>query len=157
MARGSYVNNKGSKHIKISGLDNYVSQLNKLEVDVPKVVESALKATYGFVHKEVNLALKEGVAVKSGGISNPIYLSKTNELRESFISKANVIWNGKTASIDVGFNQKESMHATYLMITGNPYIEPNQRLYNAIYGNRGKLNKIQKEIFEKAIQEAMNK
>ena len=43
------------------------------------------------------------------------------------------------------------------MITGSPYMEPNKRLYDAVYSNRKEVNKIQKQIFEDAISEAMNK
>ena len=145
------------KSLVVSGLDEYIKNLTKLNADVPHVVESALKATYGYVHKEINMALKEGNPKVDGGRTKPIYLNQTNDLRKSFIDKAAVEWSGKTASIRVGFDQNKSMHATYLMITGNPYIKPNRKLYNAIYGNKAKIKEIQTEIFENAITEAMGR
>lgn len=151
MARGT------RKHLTVTGLDVYVNNLTKLNADVPQVVESALKATYGFIHKEINLALKEGNPKIGGGRTKPVYLNQTNDLKRSFIDKARVEWNGGVASIRVGFDQNVSMHATYLMITGNPYMAPNKRLYDAIYGNKAKIKQIQTEMFENAITEAMGR
>ena len=142
--------------IKLTGLTTYIEQLEKLEADVPHIAESVLKASYGHVTTEIYKALKKGNPLKQRpGRAKPINLKQTNELYDSFYEKARVHWYGKVAEINVGFDQKVSMHATYLMITGNRYNKPHQELYNAIYRQDGKIKKIQTEMYEKAVMEAM--
>ncbi len=145
--------------IIVKGLDEYIKQLNNLNVEVDKVVEKALIETHNVITTDAKKALKQGnESLLFGGRAKGVDLDSlppTSPLRQSFYDSPRINWVGKIATINVGFDQSKSMHATYLMITGNPFIKPNKELYKAIYGNRKKISNLQHEIFENAILEAM--
>ena len=146
--------------IKIKGLDDYINSLNKVGGNVHKAIETALIETHELITKQVKDALTKGVPLKSGGRSKPIDMYKSNgtgDMAKSFMDEPYVNWFGDRAMIQVGFNQGISQHATYMMITGTAYTEPSQQLYNAIYGaaTKKKVEEIQKNALEKAIEEAM--
>lgn len=136
---------RNKSRIVISGLDEYMEKLRKLDESILKpTVEKALLET----HKLITDNIKRELAKYN--------LNRTGELKASFREEGKVWWLGEAKGlIEVGFDQSVSKHAIYLMITGTPYRKPDQELYNATYGNRNKVTKLQKEILEEAIREAM--
>ena len=131
--------------IVITGLDEYVEKLNKLNSNILKpTTEKALLET----HKYITNNIKNELARYN--------LERTGALKRSFREEGKVWWlGGSKGMIEVGFDQSVSKHAIYLMITGTPWRAPDKKLYNATYGNRDKVTEIQKQIFEQAVQEAM--
>lgn len=145
--------------MNFKGFDNYVKTLNKLGANANDAMEKALLECHELITKQVREAVRKGVVVTTeyGTWQTMINIDNTNELKESFNDVPLVTWTGDTASIKVGFNQGKSMHATYLMITGNPYMEPSKELYNAIYGpkTKKKIKEIQEQALMQAIEEAV--
>lgn len=137
------------------GVDSILKTINRMGANAHDAVEKALLDCHELVTKQTREAVRKGVVITSprGTWQTMINLDSTNELKESFYEKETVRWYGETAQIFAGFDQKKSMHATYLMITGNPYMTPSKEMYNAIYG--AKTKKAIKEIQEKALMQVI--
>lgn len=141
--------------INFKGFDSVLKTINQMGLDVHDAMETALLECHEYVSKQIREAVRKGVVITTddGMWQTMIKLDQTDELKESFYDVPNVVWLGDAASIVVGFDQSKSMHATYLMITGNPYMTPSKELYNAIYGAKTK-RKI-KEIQEKKLMQVI--
>ena len=145
--------------VKVQGLDTYLQTLNKVNGNIRGAIDTALINTHELITNQIKEALTKGVPIKSGGTSKPINIvSKgSGNMARSFLDEIAVDWYGDRAFIRVGFDQSESMHATYMMITGTAYTKPSKKLYNAIYGaaTKKKVAEIQKQALIEAIEEAM--
>lgn len=141
--------------INFKGFENVIKTINKMELDASGAMEKALLDCHEYVTKQIKEAVRKGVVVTTddGTWQTMINLDSTNELKQSMYDVPQVVWLGDTASIMVGFDQEKSMHATYLMITGNPYMTPSKELYNALYG--AKTKKKIKEIQENALMQVI--
>ena len=141
--------------INFKGFDSVLKTINEMGLNAHGAMEKALLDCHELVTKQIREAVRRGVVVntKNGTWQTMINLDKTNELKDSLYSVPVVNWTGETASIMVGFDQDKSMHATYLMITGNPYMTPSKELYNAIYGTKTK--KAIRDIQEKALMQVI--
>lgn len=141
--------------MNFKGLDSVLKTINEMGLNAHDAIDRALLDCHELVTNQVKEAVRRGVVVstKNGTWQTMINLEKTDELKESLYNVPVVTWMGETASILVGFDQDKSMHATYLMITGNPYMTPSKDLYNAIYGTKTK--KAIKEIQEKALMKVI--
>lgn len=127
--------------LKFNGVEAILKTIDNMGLNVHDAAEEALKASYDLVTKQVETELIK-------------YKTNTGNMRESFYNSETVKWIGQTASVKSGFDQKESMHATYMMITGTPYRKPDKNLYNAIYGAATKkaIKQIQEETLMKLIE-----
>lgn len=141
--------------INFKGMENVIKVIEKMGLDANEAIEKALLDCHEYVTKQIKEAIRRGVVVTTdnGTWQTMINLDSTEELKESLYEVPNVVWVGAAASVIVGFDQNKSMHATYLMITGNPYMEPSEELYKAIYGSKTK-KKI-KEIQEEALMQVI--
>ena len=121
--------------IEFDGFDQVVARLNKLEGDVRKTSEKALKASRDYItpniKKEMSKHKRTGKTVSSIAESEPVK------------------WEGSKASIYVGFKIKEGGIASIFLMYGTPKIKKDQKLYNAIYGSSTlrKIRNIQENIF----------
>lgn len=122
------------------GMSSVMETIDKMGLSVHDAAEKALKESADLVTNQVKQEL-------------PRYKVNTGEMKDSLYENQKVIWIGETASISAGFNQKDTMHATYMMITGTPYMFPDKKLYDAIYG--AKTKKAIKEIQERALMEVI--
>lgn len=141
--------------MNFKGFDSVLKTINDMGLNAHEAINQALLDSHELITKQLREAVRRGVTVttKNGTWTTMIDLEKTDELKDSLHDVPVVNWTGEKASILVGFNQKQSMHATYLMITGNPYIEPSKELYNAIYGSKTK--KAVREIQEQALMQVI--
>lgn len=109
-----------------------------------RAVESALKASQQVVAEKVNAAMDPH--------------TKTGKTKKSIVINSPVEWTGDTAAVGVGFDIKGGgLPSIFLMygtkLFGQPHIEPDRNLYNAVYGaqTRKEILKIQEEAFEKVL------
>lgn len=146
--------------IDFKGFKEVFEKLDKLNADTKKITEEALEKSFEAVTPGIQAAIK------------PHHDSGQTE--DSLVTSPQIKWNGTQGSVEVGFNiQNGGMPSIFLMYgtpkhTGaNQYgkngktvkgVDQDMTLYNSIYGTstKSKVKKIQKEIFEKALKEAMS-
>lgn len=130
--------------LDFEGIDEALARLDDLGGNVKKATEKALEATYDYVTPNINKELSK-------------YKVRSGNMVSSFRKNEKVEWFGFMAQIKAGFDYDISNHAIYHMITGNPYMQPNKKLYNALYGAKTKkeIQRIQKEIFVREIGKVM--
>ena len=122
------------------GFEDLFKTINNLGLNIHDAAEEALTKSHELVTKQVKQEMAR-------------YKENTGAMKDSFLDNSIVTWFGENAQIKAGFNQKQSQHATYMMITGTPYREPDRKLYNAIYGAATK--KAIKEIQEQALMKVI--
>lgn len=121
--------------IEFDGFEQVVARINKLEGDVRKTSEKALKASRDYItpniKKEMSKHKRTGKTVSSIAESEPVK------------------WEGSKASIYVGFKIKEGGIASIFLMYGTPRMKKDHKLYNAIYGasTLRKIKNIQENIF----------
>ena len=132
--------------VDFNGYDVIKKQLDALGGDATKrAIESALKASQQVVAQQVSTALK------------PHYNSGDTE--KSIIMNSTVEWTGDAAQIAVGFDiNGGGLPSIFLMygtkLHGQPHIEPDRNLYNAVYGSqtRKKIMEMQEQAFNKVLE-----
>lgn len=136
--------------VDFNGYDVIKKQLDALGGDATKrAIESALKASQQVVAQQVSTALK------------PHYESGDTE--KSIIFNSPVEWTGDAAQIAVGFDiNGGGLPSIFLMygtkLHGQPHIEPDRNLYNAVYGSqtRKKIMEMQEQAFNKVLERLVN-
>lgn len=125
--------------LKFTGMKEYMERLQRMDKDIKKISENALKASAA----EVTPGVHKGI--------NPHNLTGATE--ESIVNDKTVDWVGDVAEIKVGFSIRNGGIASIFLMYGTPTIEPDMELYNSIYGSKtkSKVRKVQKEVFEKGI------
>lgn len=127
-------------NMNFKGMDSVLKTIEAMGGNAEKAIEKALLECHELVTNQVNQEMAR-------------YKINSGEMKESILDENRVQWTGKRVSVKAGFNQKQSMHGTYMMITGTPYRKPDRQLYNAIYG--AKTRKAIKEIQEKALMKVI--
>ena len=115
-----------------------------------EATENALKATDDYVTAEVDKAV----------VSSKFNFDRTTKTKSSIDRDKKVEWNGTTASAKAGFTISKGGLPSIFLMYGTPTIKPDSNLKNAAKGqgiHRDKINKIQQEEFNKAIQKVMEK
>ncbi len=129
--------------LKFTGMNEYIRRLQRMDKDIKRVTENALKASSA----EITPGIHKGIA--------PHNLTGATE--ESIVNDKKVEWTGEVAEVKVGFSIRVSIRdgglASIFLMYGTPTIEPDMELYDSIYGSRtkSKVRKKQKEVFEKGI------
>lgn len=116
------------------GFDEYAERLEKLGGNLRKTTEKALIATHEHITPKVEEAFKKHD------------IKYSHETMKSLKRDARVEWNGNKAEIGVGFKISEGGFPSIFLMYGTPKIQPDVKLYNAVYGS-----KTDKEV--KALQE----
>ena len=134
---------------KISiSFDGYKDLKEKLDSiggeSTKRAVEGALKASQQLIARQANEAM--------------LPHERTGTTRKSIVKDGAVVWEGDTASINIGFDlENGGLPSIFLMygtkLHGQPHIKPDRELYNAVYGSQTKkeIKKIQEEVFNKVI------
>ena len=125
--------------LKFTGMKEYIKRLEKMDKDLKKVTENALKASSA----EITPGIHKGIS--------PHNLTGATE--GSIVNDKKVEWTGETAEIKVGFRISNGGLASIFLMYGTPTIAPDKALYDSIYGSstKSKVRKKQKEVFEKGI------
>lgn len=130
--------------IDFKGIEDYFKKLESIgEKHAKSAVENALKASSDYVMPNVKKAMPPH--------------ERTGKTESSIIKDNQVSWVGNVASIDIGFRIREGGLASIFLMYGTPHMEPDKKLYNAIYGTytAKKVKEIQKKEFEKMIERVM--
>lgn len=136
--------------IKFDGLEIYQKQLEKLGGGqaVKKAFDSALEESQALIAEKVSSAIAPH--------------NKTGDVKASIISHEPPEWTGDIAEISVGFDiVGGGLPSIFLMygtkLFGQPHIQPDRNLYNAVYGPavRRQVSEIQREAFTKVLNEVM--
>lgn len=136
--------------IEFDGYAILERKLKEIGGNAQKTAESALKASHSLVTKKLNSAISPH--------------KETGKTEKTFDKTPVVLWIGDIGETKVGFNIADGgLPSIFLMygtrVHGQPHIEPDRNLYNAIYSTktRKEVQKIQREVYEKSIERAMKK
>lgn len=141
--------------LDFDGFLDYARELGELGEDtLIKAVDDAFTASKDFVNDEIEKAMDRSSYHFDGtGYSK----GKSKKSLEK-IRNMPVEWQGTTAKAYVGVDLAEAPGMLFI-INGTPHMKKDTKIYNAIKV-KGKIKKeveqIQKDIFAKAIEEALN-
>lgn len=135
--------------LEFDGFDRLKKQLDYIGGEATKrAVNNALKESEKYIAEQVTQAMRKH--------------NDTGETTRSIISDDNVQWAADLASIAVGFDiNKGGLASIFLMygtkLHGQPHIEPDRKLYNAVYGTktRKKIRELQETEFKKVLEQAV--
>lgn len=145
--------------VDFKGFKEIYEKLDKLNADTKKITEEALEKSFEAVTPGVQAAIAPH--------------SDTGRTEDSLVKSAEIKWSGTVGSVEVGFDIENGGLPSIFLMYGTPkHMGANQygkhgkkvsgtdqdaNLYNAIYGTstKSKVRKTQKEIFDKALKEAM--
>ena len=125
--------------LDVSGFEEYIQKLEKLEADVKPIVEDALNQAGETITDDTFDAVSDSNLPRGGEYS-------TGKTRESIIKNPRVKWSGTTAEIGVGFDFNQPGAGGYL-ITGTPRMAPDKAL-NKIYKSKKYMKDIQKDMID---------
>ena len=136
---------KNKMSINFDGYKELKAKLDSIGGESTKrAVEGALKASQQLIARQANEAM--------------LSHERTGATRKSIVKDGAVVWEGDTASINIGFDlENGGLPSVFLMygttVYGQPHVKPDRNLYNAVYGSQTKkeIKKIQEEVFNKVI------
>lgn len=137
---------KNRMSIKFDGYKELKAKLDSIGGESTKrAVEGALKASQQLIARQANEAM--------------LSHERTGTTRKTIVKDGAVVWEGDTASINIGFDlENGGLPSVFLMygttVHGQPHVKPGRNLYNAVYGSQTKkeIKKIQEEAFNKVIR-----
>lgn len=142
---------KNKMSIKFDGLEVYQKQLEKLGGGqaVKRAFDTALEESQKIVAEKVTAAMSPH--------------NNTGKVKRSIITHDPPEWTGDTAAVNVGFDiVGGGLPSIFLMygtqLYGQPHIQPDRNLYNAVYGTavRKQVREIQEKAFVRVLNEVMN-
>ena len=135
--------------LDVSGFEEYIQKLEKLEADIKPIVSDALNQAGETITDDTFDAVSDSNLPRGGEYSN-------GKTEESIIKNPRVKWSGTMAEIGVGFDFSKPGAGGYL-ITGTPRMAPDKAL-NRIYKSKKYMKDIQKDminIFQDEISRRM--
>lgn len=125
--------------LDFKGMDEVIQQYEKMGVNIKTATESALKATHALVTPKLKAAIKPH--------------KQTGDTEASLGRSPEIEWDGTKAAVPVGFKIREGGLASIFLMYGTPRMEPDQALYNAIYGaaTLRQVSQKQAEVFDKVL------
>lgn len=136
--------------VDYKAFEKYIKQLDEIGGGATKqAVESALKASQKLVAENVHKAMSKH--------------NLTGKTERAIIDNKPVVWETAfTAAVDIGFDlDNGGLASIFLMygtkLHGQPHIQPDRELYNAVYGSKVKkeVKEMQEKAFLQAIERAM--
>ena len=139
---------------------------NKLSLDFPMydhLKQQLEKAGGNALKTAVDKALTESARYTDAELEKAIAPHrKSGRTEKSLEGESRPEWSGTNASIDVGFDiSNGGLPSIFLMygtkVHGQPHVEPDRKLYNAVYGTKVKkeIQKIQEEAFLSIVREVI--
>lgn len=125
--------------LEFAGFEEMAERLDKLGGDLKKTTEKALIETHKLITPKVEEAFRKHDVKYS------------HETMKSLKKDPKVEWNGSTAEIGVGFKISEGGFPSIFIMYGTPRMQPDKKVYNAIYGNKKKVKDLQEGIFAEEI------
>lgn len=125
--------------LDVSGFEEYIQKLEKLEADLKSIVSDALNQAGETITDDTFDAVSDSNLPRGGEYS-------TGKTKESIIKNPRIKWSGTTAEIGVGFDFNKPGAGGYL-ITGTPRMAPDKAL-NKIYKSKKYMKDIQKDMID---------
>ena len=125
--------------LDVSGFEEYIQKLEKLEADIKPIVSDALNQAGETITDDTFDAVSDSNLPRGGEYS-------TGKTKESIIKNPRVKWSGTMAEIGVGFDFSKPGAGGYL-ITGTPRMTPDKAL-NRIYKSKKYMKDIQKDMID---------
>lgn len=126
--------------VEFEGLNELIERINKLDGNVKKVTEKALKATHAHITPTLHQDMPKH--------------KRSGKTESTIQDSPNILWAGDVASVEVGFDVKHGgLASIFLMygtkVNGTPRTPKDQKLYNDIYGKKttADIRQIQQDIF----------
>ena len=149
---------KNKMTVDFKGFAEMMERLDNLNADTKSITGEALEKSFEVVTPGIQAAIAPH--------------RDTGETEKSLVTSPEVKWSGSVGSVEVGFDIENGglpsiflMYGTPRHAVGNQYgksgsmrgTPQDTKLYESIYGSstKNKVRKIQKEIFDKALKEAM--
>lgn len=139
----------------------------KLELDFSmlKTLQSKLEEIDGALDRAVTIALEDSNALIAQQLENAMTKHrKTGKTESTILKNTDVLKTNTEYSANTGFKISQGgLPSIFLMygtqVHGQPHIQPDRELYNAIYGaaTKKKIQEIQANAFFNTIDEVMNK
>lgn len=128
--------------LEFEGFEAAIKRLEKLEGDVKKVTETALKETHKIVTAKAQESAQKSNLPAHGKYSHEKTL-------KSLKTEADVQWSGTEAFVPVGFSISKGGLPSIFMMYGTPRYMKNQKMYNAFWSTKthDEIVKAQQEIF----------
>lgn len=125
--------------IEFKDFEKFADQLEKLSSKntLKSTTEKALKETHSIITKEAKSAISAH--------------RRTGRTEDSLKTDADVQWTSDVGYVDVGFDIANGGLASVFLMFGTPRMSPDKDLFNSVYGQKNKIDKIQKKIFEDEI------
>jgi hypothetical protein len=124
--------------IDMTGLDDMLDDLLRIENGLPTAVENALTRTHGIVTPKVEAAIAPH--------------KRTGRTAKSIYKSPRVEWEGPlVASIPVGFSISGGGAASVFLMWGTPRMAPDPAFRDAFEGHDEEIAAAQQEEFEKVI------
>lgn len=130
---------KNKMRLEFTGFEEMAERLDKLGGDLKKTTEKALIETHELLTPKIEEAFRQHDVKYS------------HDTMKSLKKDAKVEWNGSTAEIGVGFKISEGGLPSIFIMYGTPRMNPDKKVYNAIYGNKKKVRELQEKIFAEEI------
>ena len=145
---------KNNFSLDFNGFLDYAKELGNLGGNaLKKAVDNAFTASKDYVNDEVGKAMDASKYNFDGtGYSKGKAKQSLNKIRQKPVE-----WTGDTAKAYIGVDLTEALEVVFI-IHGTPHMKKDKKLYNAIKvkGNiKQKVEEIQKEEFNKVIEEAL--
>lgn len=125
--------------LDVSGFEEYIQKLEKLEADIKPIVSDALNQAGETITDDTFDAVSDSNLPRGGEYS-------TGKTKESIIKNPRIKWSGTTAEIGVGFDFNKPGAGGYL-ITGTPRMAPDKAL-NRIYKSKKYMKDVQKDMID---------
>lgn len=125
--------------IEFKDFEKFADQLEKLSSKntLRSTTEKSLKETHSIITKDAKSAISTH--------------RRTGRTEDSLKTDADVQWTSDVGYVDVGFNIASGGLASVFLMFGTPRMSPDKDLFNSVYGQKNKIDKIQKKIFEDEI------
>jgi hypothetical protein len=142
---------KNKMSIQFDGLEVYRKQLEQLGGGqaVKRAFDEALEESQKLIAEKVTAAMSPH--------------NNTGKVKRSIITHDPPEWTGDTGAVNVGFDiMGGGLPSIFLMygtqLYGQPHIQPDRNLYNAVYGAtvRKQIREIQEKAFSRVLNEVMN-
>jgi hypothetical protein len=142
---------KNKMSIQFDGLEVYRKQLEQLGGGqaVKHAFDEALEESQKLIAEKVTAAMSPH--------------NNTGKVKRSIITHDPPEWTGDTGAVNVGFDiMGGGLPSIFLMygtqLYGQPHIQPDRNLYNAVYGAtvRKQIREIQEKAFSRVLNEVMN-
>lgn len=136
--------------IDFEGYSDMLQQLRSIEGKAKETVEKALIETQKYIAGQADKYTNNNNLPAKGKYS-------TGETKEAIINDGVVTWAMDVATVETGFDLKNTLAPLYLMV-GTPTMPPAKGLQSNVKGTKAKneVKKLQERIFTEEMERIMN-